>query len=282
MEYGSGAVVRNNLVYDHADWNVYVGRYSYGWKDNDVVIENNTLHGGNGIFIGNPRAVTNRNNIVWAAGSGKYALRIEYLPSGSDVFLSDYNDLYTSDGASVGYWWGTQTDLADWQHAAGRDLQSFSENPLFVEADGADGTLGGTNAWDDNFHLCSTVGSYTGNAFTAQSSLNFETNIAMSACVDAGDPTMDAGVELAPHGSRINLGVFGGTKDGSLSTEQRQMALYSPVGGTVIRGAFRVAWLTTGPWTAGEGVRLKYSDDGGGELVPSAGGGRHCLPARIL
>ena len=38
-----------------------------------------------------------------------------------------------------------------------------------------------------------------------------------SPCIDAGDPNSDWTAELWPHGKRINMGVYGGTAEASMS-----------------------------------------------------------------
>lgn len=267
----AGEEIRNNLAYDNgtrgSGYNLNASHYDYycgGYcHDTRAVIENNTLYGGNGLLIGNPVAVTNRNNIIWASGVGKVAVRIAVLPGTGSALISDYNDLYATDGATVGDWRGTQRELADWQYITGRDGQSFSTDPDFVNTAGADATLGGTNGWDDNFHLASTAGSYTGLPFTAPGGGSFAANGSDSVCVDAGNPSMSIGAESSPHGGRINLGAFGGTADASRSEGVRVAVLDSVDGGEVLRGSKRITWHTRGPWTTGDTVLLEYSPDGG-------------------
>ncbi|MBN1670771.1 MAG: hypothetical protein JXR37_07055, partial [Kiritimatiellae bacterium] len=101
-----------------------------------------------------PKSVTNRNNVIWATGAGKVALKLETVPSGDDVLFSDYNDLYASTDAVVGYWGATPcVGLTDWQAATGRDSQSLSADPQFLDPDGPNDQLGGEYGLDDDFHL---------------------------------------------------------------------------------------------------------------------------------
>jgi len=61
-----------------------------------------------------------------------------------------------------------------------------------------------------DYHLKSPAGRWTGSWTTDPSPF--------SPCIDAGDPGMSVGNEVAPHGSRINQGRYGGTAEASKST----------------------------------------------------------------
>ncbi len=248
---GGGAVMRNNLAYSNNSANIYV--------QESATVENNTLYGGNGIYISDPDTVTLRNNIVWSEGIGKAAVHVQTIPGSSDIFTADFNNLYVTGGAVVGFWRGTRHDLGDWKYATRQAVQSISKNPLFVDIDGADNVLGGNNAWDDNFHLASVAGSYTGAHFTAQSAGAFVADASTSPCVDAGDPSSSYAGELLPDGVRVNMGAFGNTADASLSPEERSVELTSIVGGEVLRAVWRITWTTTGPWEPGDLVRISWN-----------------------
>ena len=74
---GGTSSLQNNLVYANGGCNVHIyGGWPYGVAS--VLLQNNTLYGGNGLFVdngnvynGSPGAVTvsNRNNIIWADGA---------------------------------------------------------------------------------------------------------------------------------------------------------------------------------------------------------------------
>lgn len=260
--------ILNNLCYSNntsagAYYNIYAGYYyADAWTLNRGTIRNNTMYGGNGLFLGNPTNVVIENNIFWATGNGSVACKIQTWSAGS-TWVQDYNNLYATGGAAVGFLWGLRWTLPDWQFNTGRDTHSFAMDPVLVNPAGADGILGGLNGLDDDFHLMSAAGSYTGAAFTAVSTNQFATNALTSFCVDAGRPSTSVGSELEPNGGRVNLGAFGGTADASLSPGVCLVQLVSPLGGEVIRGARNAAWVTSGPWAAGDTVRLEYSSDGG-------------------
>jgi len=247
----SGALIRNNLVYSNNSANVYV--------QESATVENNTLYGGNGIHIYDPDTLALHNNIVWCRGIGNTAVHLQKNPATANLLLCDFNNLYVTDGAYVGFWMGLRHDLDDWKYATRQALQSVSKDPLFVDIDGPDNILGGTNAWDDNFHLASTAGSYTGAHFTAESTGAFAVNTNTSPCVDAGRPSSDYANELSPDGMRINMGAFGNTEDASLSPEERSVELTSITGGDVLRATRRVTWTTVGPWGAGDLVELWWN-----------------------
>ncbi len=46
-----------------------------------------------------------------------------------------------------------------------------------------------------------------------------------SPCIDAGDPNSDRGEEVWPHGGRINMGAYGGTREASMSIQPQEMSL---------------------------------------------------------
>lgn len=92
----------------------------------------------------------------------------------------------------------------------------FADDPLFA-ANGywdPNGTVADTSDdfWvDGDYHLQSEAGRWDPNSQT------WIIDTATSRCIDAGDPDSDWSGELWPHGRRINLGVYGGTPQASMS-----------------------------------------------------------------
>ena len=267
--------VVNNLCYlngsSAGNFNI-IGGANY-WQAKRGLIENNTCYGGSGIYIGNPVAFTNRNNIIWATGSNAVALvrytHMDRYPGG--YMESDNNLIYITGGAIVGQWNGNQPELADWQYATKQDYGSFIVNPQFVSPAGADGVIGGTNGWDDNFHLASTAGSYAGAPFTATASSTFATNAVTSPAIDSATPASLIGDEIAPNGSRRNLGAFGGTFDASLSPGTSGISILNLTANDTLRGVKTLHWITRGPWAGGATMRLEYSGNGGASWTTAAG-----------
>ena len=264
---GDFRIIANNLCYNNGDapdeFNImFSANY---WQGKQGLIENNTVYGGNGIYIGNPINVTNRHNIIWATGAGRYALmRYSHMDQYPTGFMeSDYNCILATGGATFSAWLGNQNDLLEWRKATGYDTHSFSVDPLFANAAGADGVMGGTNGLDDNFHLASTAGSYKGLPFTAQTTGGFTADASHSPCIDAGLPSLPVGGELAPNGGRLDLGAFGGTTDASLSTGTLVVELGLVGNNSVLRGTVPVYWWTHGPWLSNDTVLLEYSSNGG-------------------
>ncbi len=81
--------------------------------------------------------------------------------------------------------------------------------PLFADPNGPDGN---PDTWEDNdYHVKSQFGRWDPN------SESWVYDDETSPCIDAGDPNSDWTAELWPHGKRINMGVYGGTAEASMS-----------------------------------------------------------------
>jgi parallel beta-helix repeat protein len=227
-----------------------------------VTIRNNTIYGNAkyGVYASYSLGNVIENNIIWADGSGDFAV---YVSPASSSYLpaSDYNDLYATGDAALGYYGSTTPMLSDWRAATGKDLHSVSLDPLFVDPAGGD------------FHLQSSAGSYHGGAWTADA--------ASSPGIDTGYG--EVGAEPAPNQTplhaaqlgRRNLGAYGGTEQASHTPLERRPWLSVPVGGEVIDApSLSVTWTWTGQaWQTGDTVMLEFSADSGGTwtAIPGAG-----------
>ncbi len=69
------------------------------------------------------------------------------------------------------------------------------------------------DAWNGDFHLQSQAGRWDADS----ESWVVDGEGEHSGCIDAGDPVSDWTGELWPHGERINMGVYGGTAEASMS-----------------------------------------------------------------
>jgi hypothetical protein len=143
----------NNVVYANTSQGIFIERsFGVGGK-----IFNNTVYQSTGeaIRLENvSQGMTLRNNILWV-DSG-YAIYV--APNSQSNISSNYNLVQVGTGAAnVGFWGSVaRATLADWQTATSQDAQSLVGDPLWVDRNGADNTLGYTTydgGLDDNFHL---------------------------------------------------------------------------------------------------------------------------------
>jgi uncharacterized protein YpmB len=110
--------------------------------------------------------------------------------------VCDYNDIFNIGAGKAGYWNGANaSDLGAWQTASGKDANSISSDPLFVDAAGYD------------YHLKSQAGHWTGSGWANDSDT--------SPCIDAGNPADSYSNEPIPNGGRINQGAYGNTAQAS-------------------------------------------------------------------
>lgn len=210
----------------------------------------NVTYGVHATASGGGAALVLTNNIISPTTTGIGL----YLASGSTPpAVSDYNDFHITGTASSGYLASvTYTTLAEWRAGSGRDANSLSVDPLFVNAAGGD------------YHLSSTAGSYRTAGFIADATT--------SPCLDAGDPATPIGDEVSPHGARVEMGAFGGTAQASLSSAARRLTVLSPYGGENLTAALTVRWDTSGTdWQPGDTVALDYSQDNGSTWTPISG-----------
>jgi hypothetical protein len=173
----TNSVIVNNLVYSNSvgimgDY-PFTGRISHNFiyaNTNQAIliraigafISNNTIYQivGDGIRVqGGSRNVQVRNNILWVDSGYDIYVTLDSQAG----FNSDYNLLHqgADPNAHVAFWGGTIRDsLASWQGVPGQDAHSFAADPLFVDLDGGDNTLGFTpenggydGGLDDNSYL---------------------------------------------------------------------------------------------------------------------------------
>ncbi|MGA2621198.1 MAG: right-handed parallel beta-helix repeat-containing protein [Thermoguttaceae bacterium] len=166
-----------------------------------ATVQNCTVDGNAayGIFVSGAPGTQLHNNIVCAEGPNALAI------SSDGLAASDYNDLYATGGAWVGYWGGYQLTLAEWQTATGLDGDSLSQDPLFADAVGGD------------LHLMSRSGRYV------PATDLWVADTADSPCIDRGDPASDYSLEPPLNGGRINLGAYGNTDQASKTYVQPEV-----------------------------------------------------------
>ena len=110
--YSANSTVENCLARGSGSYGICVDSSASG-----TTVRNNTVAGSGsyGIYsyYGHYAVVT--NNIVWADGTGRYGFYIGY--SGYTPSGWDYNNVFTSNGAKVGYFGGDRASLTDWRTA---------------------------------------------------------------------------------------------------------------------------------------------------------------------
>ena len=233
---GSGADLVNNTIYQ--TWAPPVG--SVARTTQAVRVE------------GSASNLTLRNNILWAVGAApvgglsQIAYGISISNDSQAGFVSDYNLLYASGPAGyIGQWLATSpSTLSAWRNATGRDTNSLTGDPLFVDVDG-------------DFHLQSPHGSLHGGSLApvqdAQTLLpvfapgELTSDAALSPGIDRGTPGDSFAAEPAPNGGYVNLGAYGNTSQASLS-EEPLLLVESPNGGELIAqgSTVTVRWRASG------------------------------------
>ncbi len=236
----SSSTVRNNLVYANSQRGVQV--------DGTSQVLNNTIHqhAGEVLRASNAPGTQVLNNILWANGAGSFAMVV--TSETTPTIVTDYNLFYLTAGGQAGVWGtGTAGDLARLQLTSGKNPNSLSADPLFVDADGADNVLGYSNTSndgrDDDFHLQSPFGSFKGGAFAPVATGSgtgvpaalvgaYSNDVNQSPAIDAGRPGDSFVNEPAPNGNALNIGAFGNTSQASKSPTSYVNVL-SPNGGEV-------------------------------------------------
>ena len=192
--YSAFFTVVNTVVHDNGGYGVRLNSSSAVAVHNCSIARNDD----DGVYLFDS-SLSLRNSIVWADGATVYAVR---RLSGS--VTSDYNDLYATNGAGVGYFAGTQATLADWQTASGQDPNSLSVDPRFADAPQGD------------LHLVSEAGRYDPSTGLLPGEPGaWVTDAEQSPCIDAADFALPVGDEPAPNGWRANLGAYGTTDEAS-------------------------------------------------------------------
>ena len=250
--------VRNCLIHSNGDAGLCLSSCDYDTLENLTVVAN----AGAQIYLDwSIDSITLRNNIIWASGSGDYAVRCSY----TGLFAAcDYNVIYATDGACVGYYNDeAYPTLAEWRRATGQDGHSSSRDPRFVNPAAGD------------YHLQSTTGSYHGGSWTndAATSCGIDTGL--------GDAGAEPALNSTPlHGANLgqrNLGAYGGTEQGSKTPTGRLLWLYEPIGAEnyLDQGVpVGVRWTWVGSdWQAADTTRLSYSVNSGSTWHAVNGGG---------
>ncbi|MBI84895.1 MAG: hypothetical protein CMJ81_17005, partial [Planctomycetaceae bacterium] len=248
----STADVSNNLIYDNAVQGLLVQA-----RSGVTEIVNNTIYQPTGDAIqikGGSRDVQLRNNILWVDDG----FDISVAGDSQNGFASDFNLLHVTGSGEIAFWQGlARPTLAAWQNAAFTDVNSLSQDPLFVDIDGSDNTLGFANLTndgrDDDYHLQSLFGSQHGGTLAPVVDVLTGLPVLLpgmelvdslqSPAIDRGDAADGFASEPASNGGFINLGAFGDTSQASKSPLE-YVLVTRPDGGEVwpANRTFTVGW----------------------------------------
>ncbi|MFV2069956.1 MAG: LamG-like jellyroll fold domain-containing protein, partial [Pirellulales bacterium] len=216
--------IQNNLVYETVTQAILLDRAQ------NARVSNNTIYhdAGEGIRVQSSSSGANlSSNIIWTAdGYG-----VSVAGNSQNGFQSDFNLFQTTGTGQVALWQGVaRPSLIAWRNAAFTDQNSLDQNPEFVDPDGADNQFGYVNdvndGRDDDFHLKSTEGRFTGSlapVFDATNrrpvflSVVEQTDAVQSPAIDRGDANFSFVNEPAPNGNFVNLGAYGNTAQASKS-----------------------------------------------------------------
>ena len=215
----------------------------------NIRFEHGVIWTNRGNAVSSPRNISIRHSILAASGTGKYI----YSGSSNSTIQADYNLYFLTDGARLGRMSFSQfeafpktlTTLADWQRSFRIDLRSLSTDPLLANPEMRD------------FHPKSMTGRWS------PAIQNWVVDDVTSPLVDAGDALADVGSEPTPNGTRINIGLYGGTSFASKSPVVADFVIGSlNEGGSVSGTNVFLYWIARGPAT-GHNVRVEYSLNGG-------------------
>jgi hypothetical protein len=161
---------------------------------NCTLAANEATFSGGGVYCQFGGGIEARNSILWANQSiegSQIALPFVGTGSSASVYHSDVQ------GGQSGVFVGSGT--LTWGSG------NIDTDPNFASFD----TAIDPGQWD--FHLSSEAGRWDADI---QDWVNDEFT---SPCVDAGYPNSDYSIEPWPHGGRINMGVYGGTRQASMN-----------------------------------------------------------------
>jgi hypothetical protein len=222
---------------------LFSGSSSYAWVGrtntstrliNTVFISNKF---GSVYVSGGTLGVTNSAFVVNESGLAAFTVE------NSGVVRSDYNNYRVNQLANLASYNGRLHKLpASWQESTTNDFRSLSHDPGFAAA--------------DDYHLFSTVGRFDGVTCAVV------TDAVHSVMIDAGDPSASIGGEPAPNGGRINIGLYGGGPEASLSSTNGQLLTLSLNSGGTIRGTNILRWAAN-PAVTGHTVYIDVSFNNG-------------------
>lgn len=168
-------------------------------------------------------------------------------------YSGDYNNLFVGHpnaaigalqtGASSSARTNVYAFLSKWAADLGADTHSLAQDPLLAEP-----------GYD--FHLKSAGGRY-------QPGTGWVTDPVSSPMIDAGDPrSLGWTVEPLPNGTRVNIGLYGGTTEASKTPSNGILTCVFPTEGGQVEKDIVLQWSAIGAAT-NHSVLLEYSSDAG-------------------
>jgi parallel beta-helix repeat protein len=129
---GDEALIANNFVNLGGTGTAHGISLNYGAYNqvyhNTVKINSTDVNNGRSIYTIGGNNVSIVNNIFTNSGGG-YSI---YVNSTNAIDQMDYNNYYTT-GPNLGYWTASRSNLSAWQSASGKDGNSLSVNPSFID-----------------------------------------------------------------------------------------------------------------------------------------------------
>ncbi|MCA9246075.1 MAG: right-handed parallel beta-helix repeat-containing protein, partial [Planctomycetales bacterium] len=276
-------VVENNIVYANTETGIDISdaRLTDGLHARVI---NNTFYNteGDALRIGEASVDVEINSNIFSI-SGGHGLAVD--ATNTQQFTSDFNLFHVTPGGTAGRinTFDLPT-LQDVKNVIFTDANSFATDPLFVDPDGADNSLGfvagSSDGRDDDFHLRSQFGRFTGAlapyADQATKSVVFLPttelfDAASSPAIDRADPALRTPlIEPENNGGYRNLGAYGNTTQASKSAAEFMQVL-SPNGGEflIVDQVATIRWISDRPGALGN-VRIELLDGGVVERVISA------------
>ena len=204
--------IHDNIIIGNGEDGIQIIDYA-GLSDRVLYIKNNIIADSNEVGIGcmdngdtsedyraasipEPIHVINNtfyNNLYGITGGDNMVVKNNIFAETDLIALKEVDG---SSSITYNAFWQNGTDFSDTSPGV---VNYINIDPLFSDA--ADG----------DYHLQSQAGRWDPN-------LNdWVVDVNTSPCIDAGDPNSDWTGESWPHGSRINLGAYGGTPQASMS-----------------------------------------------------------------
>lgn len=213
-------IISNNVATNGGGINFF--RESEIELANCTITKNRATDFGGGLYCQYGGSVQLRNSILWAneASQGtQIALPlVSGLGSSASVYYSDVQE-------------GQAGVFVDPCSTLTWDESNIATDPNFALF----GPAIEPDLWD--FHLSSSAGRWDANIE------DWVKDQFTSSCIDAGDPNSDYASEPWPHGGRVNMGAYGGTRQASMNGNRADFNIDGAVN-LVDFAAFAKQWLS--------------------------------------